>query len=134
VHPTYYDPAGRVVLEALSVGLPVIVTRWDGAAEFIQGTEAGRLLDEPTDTEAFAYAMERFCDPEERVKARASIRSHELSRKVSTARHVDEMMAIYAEVAAGRDADATGTGGKPASGRVRVPDASPLRAGGSRDE
>ena len=41
VHPTFYDPAGRVVLEALSVGLPVIATRWDGAGEFIHGTEAG---------------------------------------------------------------------------------------------
>jgi UDP-glucose:(heptosyl)LPS alpha-1,3-glucosyltransferase len=130
VHPTYYDPAGRVVLEALSVGLPVIVTRWDGAAEFIQGTEAGRLLDEPTDTEAFAYALERFCDPEERLKARASIRSHELSRKVSTARHIDEMMEIYREVAEGRKTDATTTGGKPASGRIRLPDVPLQRAGG----
>jgi UDP-glucose:(heptosyl)LPS alpha-1,3-glucosyltransferase len=132
VHPTYYDPAGRVVLEALSVGLPVIVTRWDGAAEFIQGTEAGRLLDEPTDTQAFAYALERFCDPEERVKARASIRSHELSRKVSTARHVDEMMEIYAEVARG-GVDATPSG-RTGPVRVRAVDEPLQRTGGSKGE
>ena len=127
VHPTFYDPAGRVVLEALSVGLPVIATRWDGAGEFIHGTEAGRLLDEPTDTEAFAYALERFCDPQERAKARAAIRSHDLPRKVSTGRHVDQMMEIYAEVAAAGSADATPRG-KPPSTRVR-PDEALTRAG-----
>lgn len=100
VHPTFYDPSGRVILEALSVGLPVIATRWDGAAEFIRGTEAGRLLDEPTDIAAFAYALERLCDPDVRARARASIADHDLPRKVSTARHVDEMLHIYAEVAA----------------------------------
>jgi UDP-glucose:(heptosyl)LPS alpha-1,3-glucosyltransferase len=100
VHPTFYDPSGRVILEALSVGLPVIATRWDGAAEFIRGTEAGRLLDEPTETDAFAYALERLCDPGERARAKASIAEHDLPRKVSTARHVDEMLEIYEELAA----------------------------------
>jgi UDP-glucose:(heptosyl)LPS alpha-1,3-glucosyltransferase len=99
VHPTFYDPSGRVILEALSVGLPVIVSRWDGAAEFIGGTEAGRLLDEPTDIDAFAYALERYCDPTERARARSSIFENDLPRKVSTARHVDQMLEIYAEVA-----------------------------------
>jgi UDP-glucose:(heptosyl)LPS alpha-1,3-glucosyltransferase len=121
VHPTFYDPSGRVVLEALSVGLPVIVSRWDGAAEFIQGTEAGRLLDEPTDTDAFAYALERLCDPEERARARASIAAHDLPRKVSTARHVSQMLEIYEEVAkaAAEGADRAAAS-KTASGRIRM--------------
>jgi UDP-glucose:(heptosyl)LPS alpha-1,3-glucosyltransferase len=120
VHPTFYDPAGRVVLEALSVGLPVIATRWDGAAEFIQGTEAGRLLDEPTDIDAFAWALERLCDPEARKLARASILSHDLPRQVSTARHVDQMMEVYDEVAKGETG--AGSGSKPGSARIPASD------------
>ncbi|HSW44774.1 MAG TPA: glycosyltransferase family 4 protein, partial [Phycisphaerae bacterium] len=31
LHPTYYDPCSRVVLEALAAGLPVVTTRFNGA-------------------------------------------------------------------------------------------------------
>jgi UDP-glucose:(heptosyl)LPS alpha-1,3-glucosyltransferase len=129
VHPTFYDPSGRVVLEALSVGLPVIVSRWDGAAEFIQGTEAGRLLDEPTDTDAFAYALERLCDPAERARAKNAIVAHDLPRKVSTGRHVDEMLEIYREVAAGGGEPGSAPS-KPGSGRVKVLADQPLQRTG----
>ena len=33
VHPTFYDPCSLVVMEALACGLPVITTRYNGAAE-----------------------------------------------------------------------------------------------------
>jgi UDP-glucose:(heptosyl)LPS alpha-1,3-glucosyltransferase len=129
VHPTFYDPSGRAVLEALSVGLPVIASRADGASEFIQGTEAGRLLDDPTDIEAFAWALERFCHPEERSRARAAIASHGLPRKVSIARHVDDLLEVYAEATR---PPAPGTGpNKTPSSRLRVQEARPLqRTGG----
>jgi UDP-glucose:(heptosyl)LPS alpha-1,3-glucosyltransferase len=49
VHPTYYDPCSRVVLEAMSRGLPCVTTRWDGAAEVIDEGRSGFVLEDPTD-------------------------------------------------------------------------------------
>lgn len=63
LHPTFYDPCSLVVLEALGCGVPVITTRYNGAAELMEGTEAGRVLDEPTDQEGMASALEELLDP-----------------------------------------------------------------------
>jgi UDP-glucose:(heptosyl)LPS alpha-1,3-glucosyltransferase len=138
VHPTFYDPSGRAVLEALSVGVPVIASRADGASEFIQGTEAGRLLDDPTDTEAFAWALERFCHPEERARARAAIAEHDLPRRVSITRHVDQLLEVYVEVLRapeGGPGSGSSTSHKPPSSRIRVAEPRPLlRTGDPRAE
>lgn len=57
LHPTFYDPCSLVVLEALGCGLPVITSRYNGASELIEGTEAGRILDDPRDCAAMARAL-----------------------------------------------------------------------------
>ena len=36
VHPTYYDPCSRVVMEAMASGLPCITSKWDGASELVE--------------------------------------------------------------------------------------------------
>lgn len=45
-----------VILEALTIGVPVIATRVGGVPEIIQTDETGILV-EPRDTEALARAM-----------------------------------------------------------------------------
>ena len=49
VFPTLYDPFGLVVLEAMSCGLPVIVSRLAGCSELIIDGKDGLILYDPTD-------------------------------------------------------------------------------------
>jgi UDP-glucose:(heptosyl)LPS alpha-1,3-glucosyltransferase len=61
-HPTYYDPCSRVVLEAMSAGLPVITTRFNGASERITDGREGYVIDSPMDVAALADRLGRLLD------------------------------------------------------------------------
>jgi UDP-glucose:(heptosyl)LPS alpha-1,3-glucosyltransferase len=63
VHPTFYDPFSRVVIEALACGLPVITTRFNGAAEILCDGREGFIIDSPRQTDLLADRMSRFEDP-----------------------------------------------------------------------
>ncbi|MHC4954929.1 MAG: glycosyltransferase family 4 protein [Planctomycetota bacterium] len=81
VHPTFYDSAASVVLEALASGLPVISTVRDGNADL--AVEAGgAALEDPRDADALAAAIEA-------VRARADV---ELSRAVAERFPVNAML------------------------------------------
>lgn len=62
VHPSFSDTFGRVILEALACGLPVITTRLAGASELITDGKEGYVLDDPQETSALAERMARFED------------------------------------------------------------------------
>ena len=49
VFPTYYEPFGMVITEAMASSLPVITSRSAGASEMISEGESGLLLDKPGD-------------------------------------------------------------------------------------
>ena len=56
VHPTYYDSAASVVLEALASGLPVVTSTRDGNADF--AVEAGgAAVEDPGDADELARAI-----------------------------------------------------------------------------
>jgi UDP-glucose:(heptosyl)LPS alpha-1,3-glucosyltransferase len=50
--PTFYDACSLTVLEAMACELPVITSRCNGAAEFIQHGQNGLLIDSPRDADA----------------------------------------------------------------------------------
>ncbi len=95
-HPTWYDPCSRVVLEALALGLPVVTTRYNGAAEIMQAGIHGAVIDTPGDIAALAAALDQALSPEVADACRAA---REATRqRVSMARHAEELEALYREV------------------------------------
>ncbi len=93
VHPTYYDPCSRVVLEALLSGVPCVTTRFNGAAEVIEDGVTGRVIESPDDTTALATAAAQVSA----VTYRAALdRTHAvLVSRLSMARHAREVFELY---------------------------------------
>ncbi len=123
VHPTYYDPSSKVVLEALLHGVPAISTAYNGASQWIadptgrtpwssplvqanpaeQATPArpaGRVVRSPDDGPALAQAMIELCDADERARCAAA--TGQLDQALHMDRHVEALEKVLSEVAAGR--------------------------------
>jgi UDP-glucose:(heptosyl)LPS alpha-1,3-glucosyltransferase len=63
VHPTFYDPCSSVVIEALTCGLPVVTSRYNGAAELMRSGREGFVVGDPHDHAALADALAQLLDP-----------------------------------------------------------------------
>lgn len=98
VLPSRYDPASKIVAEALLAGLPVITTRSNGACDLLESSAAGEILEDPLDDEALADAMLRFASPDRLAAAREATR--EAARGATMERHVDELLKVL-QAAAG---------------------------------
>jgi UDP-glucose:(heptosyl)LPS alpha-1,3-glucosyltransferase len=96
VHPTYYDPCSRVVLEAMVSGLPCVTTRWDGASEMIVDGRNGYVLAEPRDIDGLADRIERLSDPGHRTALARAARA--VADRVNMKRHAAEVLAVYEEL------------------------------------
>ena len=102
VHPTYYDPCSRVVLEAMVAGLPCITTRWDGASEVIDPGRNGYILDDPGDVTALAHYVARMRDAGHRRALSEAARK--VVDAVSMARHTREVNELYEQIRRHREA------------------------------
>jgi UDP-glucose:(heptosyl)LPS alpha-1,3-glucosyltransferase len=80
----------------MGCGLPVITTRFNGAAEMMTDETRGFVLDDPADVEALAGRMRALCNPAERSRTgealRRAVETHSLERQT------DEFLALYEEV------------------------------------
>ncbi len=99
-HPTWYDPCSRVVLEALATGLPVVTTRYNGAAELITPGRHGYVVAEPADRTALAEAIAGALDPALAAACRADAAA--LRQRVAMTRHASELRRLYEDVLAAR--------------------------------
>jgi len=96
LHPTYYDPCSRVVLEAMALGVPPITTRFNGASEVIEDGVSGFVVDSPDAISQIAERLERLADSGLRQSmARASSAALE---KISMAQHVDKLDKLFHEL------------------------------------
>lgn len=64
VFPTLQDLVGRVVVEALTAGVPVVVSPMTGAAGTIVQDGVNGIIVDPRDSHALAEAMQRAVHPE----------------------------------------------------------------------
>ena len=96
VHPTFYDPCSLVVLEALACGLPVITSRYNGAAELLHPPVEGLVVNDPHDTPALARALQQMCDHEYRREAAAAARTSGLAWRFE--HHYQSLMAVLEKV------------------------------------
>jgi glycosyltransferase involved in cell wall biosynthesis len=67
IHPTFYDPFPRVIVEALASGVPVVTTRICGGAELITPGQNGFVVGDPRQVDAFADAIVSVADPGRRA-------------------------------------------------------------------
>jgi glycosyltransferase involved in cell wall biosynthesis len=81
VFPSTTDTWGNAPLEAMSSGLPVIVTDQGGPQEFVDDGVHG-LLVEGRSVPALVHAMERLLDAELRSRLGASARRHAVAHRV----------------------------------------------------
>ncbi len=95
VHPTFYDPCSRVVLESIAAQLPAIATRHDGSSEILQHNHNACILNDPTPT-ALADALATLSTPATRHQYRQNLAI--LRGEVSMQKHVDGVIALYREL------------------------------------
>jgi len=72
--PTLRDYIGRVVVEALTAGVPFVVSPITGAAETIVQDGVNGIVVDPRDTRALAAALHRAVDPQTLPALRAGVR------------------------------------------------------------
>jgi UDP-glucose:(heptosyl)LPS alpha-1,3-glucosyltransferase len=100
VHPTFYDPSSKVVIESLMMGVPAISTAYNGASDMIVDSGAGyvrgRVIADPSDIEGLAGAMSELSDERERGRCIASMRG--LRESLSMSCHVDRLERVLAGV------------------------------------
>lgn len=99
VHPSWYDPCSRVVLEALCCGVPVVTTRVNGAADAIAEGETGLVVATPADEGALRDAIAAGLNARFRTAARE--RCGEACERLSMRRHARELLALYSRVSSG---------------------------------
>ncbi|MEK6642475.1 MAG: glycosyltransferase family 4 protein [Planctomycetota bacterium] len=110
VHPTYYDPCSRVVLEALSYGLPAITTSFNGASEVMTDGCEGFVIDTPENLGLWARRIDELRSPELRRKMRE--KALLLRGRLSMERHVDELETVFREIADRKKSQPTAGAGR----------------------
>ncbi|MFC1680620.1 glycosyltransferase family 4 protein [Pseudomonadota bacterium] len=99
IHTSLYDACANTVLQAMSSGLPVIVSARDGAVEFIEQGINGFRLENPKDRNALLDLVRRVIrmDPDEREKLGARARHSVIDQ--SWSHHVREWISLAESVA-----------------------------------
>jgi UDP-glucose:(heptosyl)LPS alpha-1,3-glucosyltransferase len=102
VHPTFYDPCSLVVLEALACGLPVVTSRYNGAAEVMHPPREGYVIDDPHHLDQLAGALKQLLDPARRAACAQAARR--TAAQWTFEHHYRQMLAVFAEAAARKHA------------------------------
>jgi len=94
VHPAFYDPFPRVIVEAMACGVPVVTTAACGGAELITAGRNGVVVTDPREIDAIAGAIASVAAPDRR--AAMSVEAAETGRGFDFEAHVDAVAAWLA--------------------------------------
>jgi UDP-glucose:(heptosyl)LPS alpha-1,3-glucosyltransferase len=96
VHPTWYDPCSRVVLEAIACQLPSITSNYNGAAEIVRQADCGLVVNDLSQPSELARAIETLADDDYRKRLAGNcIAARE---QVSMERHTRELIDLYKDM------------------------------------
>jgi len=87
-----------VVLEALASGLPVVTSRFNGAAELLTEGEQGYVISDPADIDELLNRLGTLMAPD--LRRRMGQAARELALKHTFDRNVDAVVEVYEEVVA----------------------------------
>jgi UDP-glucose:(heptosyl)LPS alpha-1,3-glucosyltransferase len=97
VHPTFYDPCSLVVLEALACGLPVITSRFNGAAELLTPPREGYVIADPHDHDHLAWCMTQLLEP--RRRSLCSQAARKAAAQWTFDHHYRQLLRVFGEAA-----------------------------------
>ncbi len=95
--PTFYEPFGMVITEAMASGLPVVTSRSAGAAEMIEDGHSGLLLERPGDAQELAGKLAPLlADPG--LRSQMGVVARRAASAYDWKRVADETLALYHQV------------------------------------
>jgi UDP-glucose:(heptosyl)LPS alpha-1,3-glucosyltransferase len=98
VLPTFYDPSSRYILEALAAGMPVITTKYNGAADLFVNNRHGKVIDTPENIAALAEAIVYFTDTNNIQKAAKAIVEDNIKENISIRRAAKQLVEVYESI------------------------------------
>lgn len=96
VLPSIYEPFGNANLEALATGLPVVTSRFTGAADIIRHGESGLIVQEPGNPRELAKNILLLFNKEAREEMGRQART--LAEQFSQQRNIETMIRLYEEL------------------------------------
>lgn len=93
VLPSLYEPFGNANLEALASGLPVITSRYSGAANIIQHKRDGLIVENPGDPAEIAKNIDYLFDPGLREKMGKQARL--LAEQYTLEKNTESIIKLY---------------------------------------
>ncbi len=93
--PSFFDPSGKIVIESLMMGVPVVTSRYNGAGDFLHdeaGKASGRIIENPADTDELAAAIASFISPESRLACHQY--AARWREQLAMSRHVDQLESL----------------------------------------
>jgi len=92
--PSWEEPFGRALIEAMALGVPVIATNVGGPAEIIEDGTEGYLL-APREPSAWARAIRRLAESPDRALEMGRAGRRRVEQAFTVAHHVAAMLDLY---------------------------------------
>lgn len=96
--PSWQEPFGRAIIEAMAMGTPVLATNVGGTDDIVTDGVDGLLI-APTETDRWVRSIDRLLNDPPLLR-RLGAAGHERAQDFKVQRHVDAILQVYAAVTA----------------------------------